>query len=253
MGFFPNLDQAPTEEEQEILRKKGFARLFELLGRDFWKFFKAGFLALLGSIPFLVSMLLALSSHVLLFAPLGGLIGGALAGPQMCGLADTLLRSLRDEPGFWWHIYKRAWRRNAKSALLPGAAGGVLLGTEGFLLFHAGILGLNTITGAALVAGMLITLGLSLYIWPLLALMELTFPQLVKNAGLLFLGQLPRSLGALAIVSVYLGVVLRYFPLAISLLPITNFWLPITPALLLIYPGIKVEFHIEDKIRDAKQ
>lgn len=248
MGFFPHLDKAP-EEGREMPRKKGVARLWELLGRDFLSFFKAGFLALAGAVPFIVGVIFSLTSHVLLFAPLAGLIGGLAAGPQLCGLADTILRALRDEPGFWWHRYKRAWRRNARASLLPGALGGALLSTQIFLLFHAGALGISLATGAALIAGFLLVLGLSVYVWPLLALMELPLSLLIKDAALLFLGRLPRSLAALAIEGAYWGVVIWFFPLAVSLLPLTNLWLPTVPALLLVYPGIESSFHIEEQLQ----
>lgn len=246
MGFFPDHDKAP---ERDLPRSTGVFRLWELLSRDFWDFFRAGLLALAGAAPFLVGTAFAVTSHVLLFAPLFGLLGGTLAGPQLCALADTVLRALRDEPGFWWHTYKRAWRRSARASLLPGAVGGVLLGTQVFLLLHAGALGLSMAMGGALIAGILAVLGLSLYLWPLLALMELSFPQLLRNAALLFVAQLPRSAAALAITAVYWGLAVRFFMFALSLLPLTNFWLFAVPALLLIYPGIQENFHVEEQIR----
>lgn len=245
MGFLPNHEHAP---ERDLPRKTGLPRLWETLSRDFWDLFRAGFLALLGCGPFLLGLACSLTTHVLLYAPLFGLLGGAIAGPELCGLADTVLRGLRDEPGFWWRTYRRAWVRNAGASLLPGALGGVLLATQVFFLFHAGALGLSAATGAALAAGILMVLALSLYLWPQLALMELSFPRLVKNSALLFIGQLPRSLGALAILTVYLGLAARFFPLAVTLLPLTNLWLPVLPALFLIYPGINENFKIEEKL-----
>jgi len=210
---------------------------------------RAGLLALLGGVPFLVGLAFSLTSHVLLFAPVCGFVGGAVAGPQLCGLADTILRGLRDEPGFWWHTYRRAWKRSAKDALLPGVVGGLLLSTQMFLLFHAGALGLRTAAGAGLTAGVLLVLAVSLYLWPQLALMDLPFLRLVKNALLLFLGQLPRSVGALAILADYLGLMTRFFTLAVTILPFTNLWVPMFPALFLIYPGINENFRIEEQLR----
>lgn len=185
----------------------------------------------------------------MVFAPLSGLIGGALAGPELCGLADTILRGLRDEPGFWWHTYKRVWKRNAKASLLPGAAGGLLMSMQVFLLFHAGALQLSAASGAELAAGLLLVLAVSIYLWPQLALMDLDFFQLLKNSGLLFLGQLPRNIAALAILAGYLGLMLRFFPLSVSLLPLLNLWLPVFPALFLTYPGISRSFRIEEKLQ----
>lgn len=45
---------------------------------------------------------------------------GWLVGPALTGLYDTILRALRDEPGFWWHTYKRVWKQSFKSSFLPG-------------------------------------------------------------------------------------------------------------------------------------
>ena len=83
--------------------------------------------------------------------------------------------------------------------------------------------------------------------------MELSFRQVLSNAALLFIGQLPRSLGALAVTAVYWGAVIWYFPLAVNLLPFTNFWLPGLPALMLVYPGIEENFQIEEKIRQKRK
>ena len=151
MGFLPNYDNPGPE--RDLPRKTGIFRLWETLSWDFWDLFRAGFLALLGCAPFLLEVAYSLSAHVLIYAPAAGLLGGAIAGPELCGLADTVLRGLQDEPGFWWHTYRRAWRQNAGACLLPGAVGGCLLSTQVFLLFHAGALGLNMAAGAGLAAG----------------------------------------------------------------------------------------------------
>ncbi len=247
MRFLPNYDDLAPE--RDLPRKTGIFRLWETLSRDFWDLFRAGFLALLGCAPFILGVAYSLSAHVLIYAPVAGMVGGAIAGPELCGLADTVLRGLRDEPGFWWMTYRRAWARSAKASLLPGAAGGLLLSTQVFFLFHAGALGLSTAAGAALVAGVILVLALSLYLWPQLALMDLSFPQLIKNSALLFVGQLPRSIAALAIVSIYLWLMVQFYLFTAPLLPITNLWLPVLPALFLIYPGINENFRIEETLR----
>lgn len=252
MGFFPNYDREGPGLAPDAPRRTGLPRFWEVLSRDFWDVFRAGFLALIGCLPFFVGAAFSLYSHVLIFAPLSGLIGGALAGPELCALADTILRGLRDEPGFWWHTYRRVWKRSAKASLLPGAVGGGLLAAQVFLLFHAGALQLSAATGAALAAGIILVLGLSLYLWPQLALMELTFGQMLRNAALLFIGQLPRSLAALGIMGGYWGLILRFFTLAVTLLPLTNFWIPALPAVFLIYPGLEQNFHIEEALRERE-
>ena len=137
MGFFPNYDREGPGLPPDAPRRTGLPRFWEVLSRDFWDVFRAGFLTLIGCLPFFVGVAFSLYSHVLIFAPLFGLVGGALAGPELCALADTILRGLRDEPGFWWHTYRRIWKRSARASLLPGAVGGGLLAAQIFLLFHA--------------------------------------------------------------------------------------------------------------------
>ena len=247
MGLFPRFDEA--ERSPDAPRKTGLPRLWQILRRDIWDIFKAGFLALLGCVPFIAGVLFAAGTHAVLMALLAGLTGGAIAGPELCALADTLLRSLRDDPVTGWKAYRRAWRRSAKASLLPGALGGALLSTQLFMLFHADALQLGLAVGAALVLGILFLLGLSLYLWPQLALMELGFGQLLKNSALLFIGQLPRTAAALAVYGAYILVSLRFFSFAASLLPLTNFWLPTLPALFLVYPGLDQAFDIEQKFR----
>ena len=224
MGFFSDDCKAPREGT-ELPRKRGLPRLGELVIRDFMSFFKAGFLALLGAVPFIVGTILALYARQMVMAPAAGLAGGLIAGPQLCALADTILRSLRDEPGSWWKVYRRSWRRSARAALLPGALAGALLSTQIFLFVHAGALGITAPVEAALVAGFLLLTGLSTYLWPLLALMEL----------------------------LYWAVVIWFFPLAAPLLPFTSLWLPTLPAVLLIYPGIETAFRIEEKLRERQK
>ena len=232
MGLFPSFDREEFDPDRP--RKTGLPRLGELIVRDFWDNFRAGFLALAGCIPFILGLFFVVSTHAMLLAPVVGLIGGAVAGPELCAQADTLLRGLRDDIGrVWWPAYRKAWKRSAKASLL----------------FHADALQLGLAVGAALVLGILFLLGLSLYLWPQLALMELGFGQLLKNSALLFIGQLPRTAAALAVYVVYLLVSLRFFSFAASLLPLTNFWLPTLPALFLVYPGLDQAFDIEQKFR----
>lgn len=253
VGLFPSFDWDEEEGEEiapELPRKTGFPRLWELVCRDFWDNFRSGFLALVGCLPFAVGIFFAVTTRAMLLAPLAGLIGGAVAGPELCAQADTLLRGLRDDVGrAWWPTYRKAWRRGVKASLLPGALGGALLGTQLFMLFHADLLQLGAATGTALVMGVLLLLGLSLYLWPQLALMDLSLGQIIKNSALLFIGQLPRTAAALAVYGVYILVSLRFGSFALSLLPLSNFWLPTLPALFLVYPGLNQAFDLEQKFQ----
>ena len=216
-------------------RKKGVARLAEIMGRDMWNFFRAGFLAFLGCLPFIIGMFFAVETHALLFMLLAGIIGGLIAGPELSAMADTVLRSLRDEPGYWWETYRRVWKRNARESLVPGMLTGLVLSMQIFTLFHMSVISAGIVTWVLLILSFVVTLGLESYIWPQIALLDLPLYGILKNSLLLFLGYLPRSLGAIAIKAVYWGAILLFFPLTTIILPFTNFWLPMLPALLCIY------------------
>ena len=40
-----------------------------------------------------------------------------LAGPVLAGMYDTVLRALRDEAGYWWTTYRKAFKQNFKAIL----------------------------------------------------------------------------------------------------------------------------------------
>lgn len=234
-------------------RKKGAARWFEILGRDLGSFFKAGLLALLGFLPFMLLLSLAIASHAVIFVIAAGVVGGALAMPQIVGMADTLLRSLRDEPGFWWVTYRRAWKRNWKGCLVPGMVCGLVIAGQLFTLFHLRPDNDNLLMLVVmLILGMALSVGLTFYIVPQLALLDLPFLQILKNSVLLFLGYLPRTAGAVAVQVVYWGAYLLFYPLTTLVLPFTNFWLPMSLTLLILYIPLDKSFHIEETIRKMR-
>lgn len=251
-SFFGGYNRPGPGVRPDEPRKKGVMRLLEILGRDFWSFFKAGFLAFVSLIPFLVGMMLAIQTHAVIFVLAAGVIGGLIAAPQLCGLADTVLRSLRDEPGYWWVTYCRAWKRNLRACLLPGAGFGLILGMQLFTLFHMNTMQASVFTWAILVAGMILVTGLLTYVLPQLALLDLPLSGILKNALLLFLAYLPRSIGAIAVQAVYWGLFLLYFPLTVFILPFTNLWLPMVPTLLIVYQPLEKSFHMEEAIKEMR-
>ena len=140
MGLFTrNFDKPGPGVSPDAPRKKGAARFFEILGRDFSTIWLAGILAMLGGLPFAAGVWFAVETHSLVPLVIAGVLGGMIAAPQIVGLNDTILRTLRDEPGYWWETYRRTWKRNLKESLLPGAVCGLLLAMEIFSLCHINI------------------------------------------------------------------------------------------------------------------
>ena len=225
-----------------------------MLGRDFVSFYLAGMLALASAMPFVLGVWFAVATHSLVPLLLAGVLGGMIAAPQLCGLLDTILRSLRDEPGFWWTTYRRAWKRNAKASLLPGAIGGLLLAMQIFTVFHYDI-SVGVVPGALLAVGLFLLLGLAEFLFAQVALLEMPFAGMLKNSLFLFLGYLPRAALGVLWQFVYWIVILLLWPISVFALLITGFWLPALLTMQAIYPVLDKAFDLERQIkakRDAE-
>ena len=94
MGLFhQNFDKPGPGISPNAPRKKGAARYFEVLTRDFSTFWMAGLLAMISSLPFALGLWFAVTTHSLIPMLLAGILGGMLAAPQIVGLNDTVLRA----------------------------------------------------------------------------------------------------------------------------------------------------------------
>lgn len=253
MGLFtPNYLREGPGVPVNAPRKKGFARLLEVLGRDFKSFYIAGFLAMVSALPFCLGVWFAVQTHALAPLALAGVLGGMLMGPQISGLADTVLRSLRDEPGYFWATYRRAWKQNVKASLLPGALFGLAVAGQLFCFTLGQMPGI--LYGAMLVISVFLAVGLSLYMFVQIPLMDLPFPRLLANAALLLVGNLPGSLKALAAILVYAFLCWGFYPLTLLILPVTlGVWFPVLLAVMGVYPGLDRILHIEEKIKVVRE
>ena len=129
MNLFPN-HNLPLGTGQRLT---GSQRYWELVGRDFKRFFAVNLLTLLGFSPFAFGVLLSiLSSSVLALIP-ACIIGGIAAGPALSCMHDAIFRSLRDAPGEWLDNYKRAWKQNWRQSIAPGILFCLLLGFYSFM------------------------------------------------------------------------------------------------------------------------
>ena len=123
-----------TNETPVQGRKVGIARFFELLGRDLWPLYKSGILCVLGFLPGTALAVFGMMAGSALLTVVGGVVGGLIGGPFLSGMIDTVLRALRDEPGYWWNTYKRAWKQNWRQSLVPGALLGLFVGSWAWML-----------------------------------------------------------------------------------------------------------------------
>lgn len=234
-------------------RKTGLPRIWELISRDGLRFWGSGAIHLLFSLPFAAAVYFAYVTHSVLFALLAGVVGGLIAAPSVLGLADTLLRSLRDEPGFWWYRYRKALKRSWKASLLPGVVMGTVFSAQVFTLLHMPVIGGGLALLLCQIAGMVLAAGLFAWGLPQLALLELSFPALIKNSFLLFFRYIGKTLAAAAILLGYAAVVAISFPGSVFLLLVAGWWLPLLCALQVVYPVLDEAFGIEDAIEKSRK
>lgn len=244
-------DAVEATETRE--RKVGAARFFELLGRDLWPFYKASILCVLGFAPGYAAVLFSTMAASLPLCLLSGAVGGLIAAPVFCGMLDTILRALRDEPGYWWHTYRMAWKQNWKDALLPGALAGLILGLWAYLLFTLPDMeNVPTTVWICMILTIFFLLAIGTYTFAQIVLVSVPLPKLLKNAALFTIGLFPRTLIAVAVQAAYWGVTLAWMPYTLPLVLLTGFWFPCTVALLAIYPGLDKSFHLESTLNQRR-
>jgi hypothetical protein len=235
------------------MRQTGFARFRELLERDFKRFFLVNLLTILGLLPFILGVLYAiLSTSVLVLIP-ACLIGGAIAGPALSGMYDTIYRSLRDAPGKWFENYRHALRQNWRQSLLPGMVFCLLLGFYVFMLmllwWSSRFPGFGTI--AVFIVGLLFfTMFFSIY-WSQLVLFHQTGTQRFKNSILFLIRFWGKSLGCAAVQILYWTLMVLFLPWTVLLLPITGIWFIVYLANFMLYDTVNEVFHVEEQIAEA--
>lgn len=250
MGLFSVFDERPGPGVRpDEPRKRGFARWREVIGRDLWKFWRAGMTMMVASLPYLLGMYFAIITHAVLILLAACVIGGLIAGPFFCGLVDTILRSLRDEPGFLELGWRRAMKQNWKDSLFPGALCCTLYGVQVFTVYHldTGSVGLSDLL--LLVIGFFVTTGFFIWFWPQIALLDAPLPAKLKNAVLFAFTQPLRTLGGALFCLFYLTAMLLFAPYSFAVFLFTGFWLPLSVALLAMYQPMEKAFHLEDSIR----
>ena len=253
MGFlFPDYNKFGPGVDPEAPRKKGVFRLWEVFSRDYWFIMLAGLLALAGMLPFIAGISIAYRTHSLLIMFLSGAVGGIVAAPGICGLADVLLRCLRDEPGFWWYRYKTAMKRNWKGCLLPGTLFGTVFSVQCFTLLHLPQSGSGLGMFVCQLVSMLVSVSLFLYVLMQIALIELPFLKMLKNSIWLSIRYLPKTLLASLSQLIYWLAIVLFFPVTATIILLTSIWLPLLIAFVGLYPVIDDVFQIEKRLQEEQ-
>ena len=225
-----------------------------MLGRCWKRFAATGFITFLGCLPLAAGVAYAiLSSSVLVLIP-AALLGGAIAGPFLACLYDTILRALRDAPGSWTQNYRRSLTQNARASLVPGALTGLFLGSSAFtgmLFFGWELAAPSAGTIALFLFSWLVFLVLSTLYWPQLVLFDQRASVRLRNALLFTIRHFWLTLGVALLQLVWWLLMILFAPWTLLLLPFVGTWFDLFAALFLVYRPLDEAFQIEERISRA--
>ncbi|MFI3170161.1 MAG: hypothetical protein R3Y06_09480 [Faecalibacterium sp.] len=234
-------------------RKKGPARFFEILFRDFSSFYFSAFLSTIVLLPALFSLVFTVLSANLFWSVLFGAISGMIASPCHAVLVDTILRAQRDEPGYWWVRYRKAFRNNWKASLLPGAIFGMLINIQTLCLYVVLPNDLSVITLASTILSAFVTGFLMLWVYPQIVLFDMPLIKILRNAAILSFSQLPRTFCAVLLTLIYWAAVYLFFPISVLVLLLTLTWLPTFIGLSVIYLPLDKTFEVEKQVEEKRE
>ena len=240
-------------EEPNAPRKKGLARLWEVLREDALHLIGAGFLAVFSVIPYAIGLMISIDSHALIPMAVTCPLGGMLAAPQLCGLSDTILRALRNDHSRWWDTYRRAWKQNVKGCLLPGALGGLLFGFQLLMFYQIDVAQVDLFLLASMILGAALSTAIASWLLPQLALMDLPLHRALFNAVLLCGGHPLKTLGITLLHLAYWGFIVLAFPDTLILFVLLNFWMTTFIVTFVQYEPLDNTFGIEESIAEMER
>ena len=259
MSLFPSANdfKAGPGVEKDAPRKTGVGRFFELVGRDMSSMFLANLLTCLGFLPVICLVYIGFLMNSLPVMLVSAAAGGILAGPALAGMYDTVLRALRDEAGYWWTTYRKAFKRNFKASILPGVLYCVVVTVQIFfvyfcfnMLYHGTNVGVPM--WVATVLNLLLLHMLFSYLWPQVVLLDQPLLQTLKNSVNCMIAFLPHALAASVVAILFWGLVILCMPLGLLLMLVFGFWFVTEVSCQIVYGDLDRVFHIEESIRKLK-
>ena len=232
------------------IRKKGLGRVLEIIMDNLTRFLVSSLICLVTLIPGTAAALYAIGTGNGLLLLAAGAVGGALFGPAYGAMSDGMLYALRGVPGNWWRKYCRAWQRDWKGNLVPGAVTGLLLV---LLLYEGAVISadpgfLPTSMYVCSLLSAAVALAVFTYFWPQREFSDLKLGQLLHNSLLMLLARPVNSLKTALVQMLYWGLIVVGFPYSTIALPLLGLWFPQLMGLLVVYRQLNEDFQIEERL-----
>ena len=263
MGIFNrNFDRPGPGVKKDEPRKKGFARFFELLTRDFGDLVKLNILFCLTILPTAAVFVFGMFGfYTLIFLMLSLLLAFPVGG-VLVSYVYYITKMMRDDPSYVWYEFKRKFIENFRQAAPIGMLCVAFVYAQVWiwtLLYGALIAG--EMTGglfwylAMLLAG-LIFLMVMPYVFLHLAYIELKTFYIFKNSILMSFAYFPRSLmGAIMGSLLWLAFIL-YMPHSMVVFPLVVLIavsLSMMLGLMWVWPPFNKHFNIEETLIKRSQ
>lgn len=251
MGIFNrHFDRPGPGISKDAPRKKGLPRFIELIGRDGGSFFKANVICAAGALPATLGVSMGLILHNVIITILSGVVGGLILAPFFAGMYDTVLRAVRDEPGYWWHNYKRAMANNWKQSLLPGALTGLMIAGQLLCIWIVleSQMKITLMMAVLFCFDVLVTGMITPFLWSQLVLMDLPFASLLKNSFLFAFGSAPRALLMALVQALFWGAILLLMPLSSMLVLLFGFAFITIITMMIAFPVLDKVLNIEEQL-----
>jgi len=228
MGLFSrNYNKPGPGIPKDTPRKKGTARFFELLVRDFGDLVKLNLLFSVCAAPTLIMFFAGLFGYVSPgMAFIFSLILAFPVGGAMVAYVYYITKMMRDDPSYVWFEFKRKFLENYLQAALTGILCSAFIYAQ-ILLWGNLILGEPAGDLLWLLIALLSILIFSMitpYIFLHFAYVDLSAFRIIKNSVLMSFGYLPRSfMGALQGGIIWIAFIL-FIPLSFVFLPAIAFF-----------------------------
>ena len=192
-SFWDNFTASRTGE-----RKQGLGRWFQVLEDRFMSLFWANLLCMAFALPFLISLFFFTQTGDSL-SLLGMVLGLILLGPGITALDYLTMQIIRDKHVYVWEDFLKSvcrdWKQSVLFSLVVGALWGAFAYALRLILVIQG--GLGPMYTAVFALNAFLVMGLTVIGFQQIAMVQLPFYGVVKNAFLLIFAGKGRSLGAI--------------------------------------------------------
>jgi len=256
MGLFSrNYDKPGPGVRKDEPRKKGAARFFELLFRDFWDLSKLSLLFCICVIPSIVVFFLGLMGLYTGIAFILSLILAFPVGGAMVAFIYYITKMMRDDPSYVWYEFKRKFIENYKQAAPVGMLYTAFIYAQ-VLLWSSMIMGEpggDIIWFFVALLSLLIFGMITPYIFLHFAYIELKTFSIIKNSVLMSFGYFPRSFmgalqGGLIWIVLVLFVPLPFIMLIVPIIALFGISTSLLLCLMWIWPPFNKHFKIEETL-----